>query len=99
MSLIVQSMYVNNFEIFEFRNAELSQDVLLPMHTNKTLGDAQKVYYRHVLILNLDTSDFFGFRSFGFYFEYSMVGSTFLFFIFLYVCFVPSSPRCLPRVS
>ena len=23
----------------------------------------------------------------------------FYFFIFLYVCFVPSSPRCLPRVS
>ena len=35
--------HVNNFEIFEFRNAELSsQDVLLPTHT-KTLGDAQKV--------------------------------------------------------
>ena len=34
--------HVNDFEFFEFRNAELSQDVLLPTHT-KTLGDAQRV--------------------------------------------------------
>ena len=42
---IVQSVHVNNFEIFEVRNAELSKDVLLPTHTKTLLllGDAQKI--------------------------------------------------------
>ena len=41
---------MNNFENFQFRNAELSEDALLPTHT-KTLGDAQKVYRRVLIFL------------------------------------------------